>query len=121
MSRAGSGNNKQGSGAAADLPALDQPPPPPSSGMSRRNPGMHGVGNKISSINSVGSGNNNSQGPTIIRPAASNLSQGTSISQQHQTLSVERSPLPPMILRSLGDRSNEKRKNASPFLVPTQR
>ena len=48
-----------------------------------------------------------------IRSAASNVSVGTSVSQQNQTLSVERSPLPPIILRSLGDRSNEKRKNAA--------
>lgn len=34
------------------------------------------------------------------------------MSQSHQQLSAE-SPLPPMIVRSLGDRSNEKRKNAA--------
>ena len=40
------------------------------------------------------------------------VSAGTSISQQPHTVSVE-SPLPPMVQRSLGDRSNEKRKNAA--------
>ena len=93
-------------GAPADLP-MDQPPPPSSSGMRRANnsAGIHT--SKLSSGNSVGSHQ--------IRSAPSNVSQGTSASQQHQhqTLSVERSPLPPMILKSLGDRSNEKRKNAA--------
>jgi vacuole morphology and inheritance protein 14 len=106
-------------GAPAELPALDQPPPLSSSGMRRSgNPGMNSNSSaKMSSASSVNSSSNNSNignyNSNNIRPAASNLSAGTSSSQQHQTLSVERSPLPPMILRSLGDRSNEKRKNAA--------
>ena len=51
-------------------------------------------------------------GVAAIGPSPSNLSAGTSISQQHQSVSME-SPLPPMVQRSLGDRSNEKRKNAA--------
>lgn len=104
MSKANHSYNS-GQVAPGDLPALDQPPPPSSSGLRRGNntSGVHT--SKISSGNSVGSHN--------IRTAPSNVSVGTSASQQHQTLSVERSPLPPMILRSLGDRSNEKRKNAA--------
>jgi vacuole morphology and inheritance protein 14 len=51
-------------------------------------------------------------GATFIGPSGSTLSQGTSVSQQHHTISNE-SPLPPTIQRFLGDRSNEKRKNAA--------
>lgn len=51
-------------------------------------------------------------GSSLIGPSPSTVSNGTSVSQQHHTVSVE-SPLPPMVLRSLGDRSNEKRKNAA--------
>jgi vacuole morphology and inheritance protein 14 len=111
MSKANHSYNSS-QGAPAELPALDQPPPSSSTGMRRGNQGINssqGIG-KMSSASSVNSSSNNANN---IRPAASNLSAGTSISQQHQTLSVERSPLPPMILRSLGDRSNEKRKNAA--------
>ena len=46
-----------------------------------------------------------------IAPSPSNVSATPSISQQ-QSISVE-SPLPPIVQRSLGDRSNEKRKNAA--------
>lgn len=54
-------------------------------------------------------------GLPAIGPTASNVSAGTSLSsqqaQQHR-VSLE-SPLPPNVQRSLGDRSNEKRKNAA--------
>lgn len=54
-------------------------------------------------------------GVSPIGPSGSNISASTANSpmgyQQHQ-YSVE-SPLPPMVQRSLGDRSNEKRKNAA--------
>jgi vacuole morphology and inheritance protein 14 len=46
-----------------------------------------------------------------IAPSPSNVSASPSLSQQ-QSISVE-SPLPPLVQRSLGDRSNEKRKNAA--------
>jgi hypothetical protein len=51
---------------------------------------------------------------SIIAPSPSTLSATHSLSQhsQQQSISVE-SPLPPMVQRSLGDRSNEKRKNAA--------
>lgn len=48
---------------------------------------------------------------SFIAPSQSTLSATPSLSQQ-QSISVE-SPLPPMVQRSLGDRSNEKRKNAA--------
>jgi hypothetical protein len=49
----------------------------------------------------------------MIVPSASNLSASSSaIQQQQQSVNAE-SPLPPMVQRSLGDRSNEKRKNAA--------
>ncbi|KAL3941650.1 MAG: hypothetical protein SGBAC_004025 [Bacillariaceae sp.] len=51
-------------------------------------------------------------GAAAIGPSSSTISQGTSVSQQHHTISNE-SPLPPTIQRFLGDRSNEKRKNAA--------
>jgi vacuole morphology and inheritance protein 14 len=51
-------------------------------------------------------------GGTALGPSPSTLSQGTSASQQHHTISNE-SPLPPGIQRFLGDRSNEKRKQAA--------
>ena len=51
-------------------------------------------------------------GVAAIGPSHSNLSAGTSNSQAPHTVSLE-SPLPPMIQRTLGDRSNEKRKNAA--------
>ena len=49
--------------------------------------------------------------PAGIAPSPSTVSATPSLSQQ-QSLSVE-SPLPPLVQRSLGDRSNEKRKNAA--------
>jgi hypothetical protein len=51
---------------------------------------------------------------SIIAPSPSTLTATHSFSQhsQQQSISVE-SPLPPMVQRSLGDRSNEKRKNAA--------
>jgi vacuole morphology and inheritance protein 14 len=54
---------------------------------------------------------------STIGPSSSNISANTSLSQhqqqqQHHFVSLE-SPLPPMVQRSLGDRSNEKRKNAA--------
>jgi hypothetical protein len=49
---------------------------------------------------------------SAIGPSPSTVSAGTSMSQQHHSVSME-SPLPPMVQRSLGDRSNEKRKNAA--------
>ena len=51
-------------------------------------------------------------GVAAIGPSPSTVSTGTSASQQHHIISVE-SPLPPMVQRGLGDRSNEKRKNAA--------
>jgi vacuole morphology and inheritance protein 14 len=52
-------------------------------------------------------------GASAIGPSPSTISAGTSTSQaHHQQVSVE-TPLPPMVQRSLGDRSNEKRKNAA--------
>lgn len=49
--------------------------------------------------------------PIGIASSPSNVSATPSLSQQ-QSISVE-SPLPPIVQRSLGDRSNEKRKNAA--------
>ena len=46
-----------------------------------------------------------------IAPSQSTVSASPSLSHQ-QSISVE-SPLPPIVQRSLGDRSNEKRKNAA--------
>lgn len=46
-----------------------------------------------------------------IGPSNSTISNTTSFSQPHK-ISME-SPLPPMVQRLLGDRSNEKRKNAA--------
>jgi vacuole morphology and inheritance protein 14 len=51
-------------------------------------------------------------GGAAIGPSPSTVSASTSMSQQTHTVSVE-SPLPPLVQRSLGDRSNEKRKNAA--------
>ena len=51
-------------------------------------------------------------GVAAIGPSSSNLSQVTSVTQQPHTISTD-SPLPPTIQRFLGDRSNEKRKNAA--------
>jgi hypothetical protein len=59
-------------------------------------------------------------GVAAIGPSASNLSSGnnnnnnsTSLQQSQQALVSIESPLPPVVQRSLGDRSNEKRKNAA--------
>ena len=100
MSSKGNHSYSGGQGAPVDI-ASEQPPHPNGSGM-RRGPVQRPAGHVIPN-----GGINN------IRSAASNVSVGSSASQQHQSLSVERSPLPPIILRSLGDRSNEKRKNAA--------
>lgn len=59
-------------------------------------------------------------GASAIGPSHSNLSTGASVasvsspfhSQQQHMVSLE-SPLPPMVQRGLGDRANEKRKNAA--------
>ncbi|VEU42649.1 unnamed protein product [Pseudo-nitzschia multistriata] len=96
-------------GAPAELPALGQHQQPPSSSSGMRRGAAPGSGGVL--VSKAGGGSNNSN--QSIMPTASNVSIGTSTSQQHQHLSVERSPMPPMILRSLGDRSNEKRKNAA--------
>lgn len=50
-------------------------------------------------------------GAVGLAPSPSTVSATPSLSQQ-QSISVE-SPLPPIVQRSLGDRSNEKRKNAA--------
>ena len=52
-------------------------------------------------------------GLAAIGPSASNVSSSTSISHNQQVVVSMESPLPPMVQRSLGDRSNEKRKNAA--------
>mmetsp|Transcript_50805 Transcript_50805/g.58699 ORF Transcript_50805/g.58699 Transcript_50805/m.58699 type:complete len:861 (+) Transcript_50805:21-2603(+) len=88
--------------APGELPSLNQPPTSPSTS-------GRGGGNT-----SDGGGGGGSVNRSIhIRSNLSNNSSGNSTSQQYQALSIERSPLPPMVLRSLGDRSNEKRKNAA--------
>jgi vacuole morphology and inheritance protein 14 len=114
--------------APGDLPSLNQPHPSSSGRRGNTNGNDDIIVGKMSS--SIGGGGGGGSGGTSggsvnsstsnnIRTIPSNLSSGTSTSQQqqqhhHQTLSsMERSPLPPMILRSLGDRSNEKRKNAA--------
>ena len=100
--------------APGDLPSLNQSALSSSRGNTNGNGGIM-VGKMSSSIGG-GGGSVNSSTSNNIRSVPSNLSSGTSASQQHhhQALSsMERSPLPPMILRSLGDRSNEKRKNAA--------
>ena len=101
--------------APGDLPSLNQSALSSSRGNTNGNGGIM-VGKMSSSIGGGGGGSVNSSTSNNIRSVPSNLSSGTSASQQHhhQALSsMERSPLPPMILRSLGDRSNEKRKNAA--------
>jgi len=58
---------------------------------------------------------NQPHGVNAIGPSASNLSGMSSATPQNssnQIVSME-SPLPPMVQRGLGDRSNEKRKNAA--------
>ena len=52
-------------------------------------------------------------GVASIGPSASNLSNNTSLQQSQQAMVSIESPLPPVVQRSLGDRSNEKRKNAA--------
>ena len=52
-------------------------------------------------------------GVAAIGPSGSNLSNNTSLNQAHQAMVSMESPLPPVVQRSLGDRSNEKRKNAA--------
>jgi vacuole morphology and inheritance protein 14 len=87
-----SSNNYEG--APAELPPLNQPPSSTTDGIG---------------VNSTMIRRSQHPNPTLM-----------SHHQQHQqshlqntsTMSIE-SPLPPMILRSLGDRSNEKRKNAA--------
>ena len=89
-------SNNTGQGAPADLPSLGQS----SNGGSRQ--AKHRNDTMTSGNASVG-------GSSVA---------GSIMSQQHQqqaannSMSIE-SPLPPMVLRSLGDRSNEKRKVAA--------
>ena len=129
--------------APGDLPSLNQPLTPSSSALKpRRRAGTTSTHNgtsvsggsvtsgKYSSANSIDNSSVGSGGGigsiSNIRPVPSNVSAtGTSTTSQqqqqlqqpqhqgHGALSIERSPLPPMVLRSLGDRSNEKRKNAA--------
>ena len=82
---------------------VGNPPPPP-----RRPKGGSKGKSEIPALHQP-------HGVSAIGPTPStisNVSAGTSISQAHHMVSVE-SPLPPIIQRSLGDRSNEKRKNAA--------
>lgn len=52
-------------------------------------------------------------GAAVIGPTGSNVSNSTSLQQVNQAMVSIESPLPPVVQRSLGDRSNEKRKNAA--------
>jgi vacuole morphology and inheritance protein 14 len=84
--------------ASQDSSSQPRPPPPRPRGGSKgrgETPVMH-----------------QPHGVAAIGPSPSTISAGTSASQMPHTVSVE-SPLPPMVQRSLGDRSNEKRKNAA--------
>eukprot|EP00934_Nitzschia_sp_Nitz4_P001784 Nitzschia sp. Nitz4//scaffold112_size70979//65772//68450//NITZ4_005912-RA/size70979-processed-gene-0.123-mRNA-1//-1//CDS//3329533295//1784//frame0 len=94
------------------------PPPRPRSGQPRSSGGsVAPSGNaSIASGNSVRTDppavSSQPHGGSSIGPSASTVSAGTSASQNYQQISVE-SPLPAIIQRGLGDRSNEKRKNAA--------
>lgn len=93
--------------APGDLPSLNQTTPlSPSAAVRSGNSGKARANPVIETNSSVVSDN-------IVSSIIQNSPNASSSSPQHQSLSIERSPLPPMVLRSLGDRSNEKRKNAA--------
>ena len=102
-----------------------QQPPPSSQPLSRRRAAAAAAATAPNPSNSasIGGGGGGGGGGASIGPSESTLSAGTSLTQPHQPLphlhqqqqhgGGGESPLPTTILRALGDRSNEKRKNAA--------
>jgi vacuole morphology and inheritance protein 14 len=88
-----------------------QPPPPPSNDMVR--PPVARARQQQDQPGQQRGMINHPHGLKAIGPTSSNVSVGTSASQAPTHILSAESPLPPIVQRSLGDRSNEKRKNAA--------